>query len=156
MNFLSLFVAIPTLMLLGLWLVKDQKGIRAVMVAGSSCLLVLAVALTVMFLQERAVNDAEMLFTASFDWIKPLHIKYAVGVDGISVAMLLLSAVIVFTGTFVSWDMNKEYFLWFTLLSAGVFGFFISIDMFTMFMFYEVALIPMYLLIGVWGTGRKE
>lgn len=156
MNFLSLFVAIPTLMLLGLWLVKDQKGIRAVMVAGSSCLLVLAVALTVMFLQERAVNDAEMLFTASFDWIKPLHIKYAVGVDGISVAMLLLSAVIVFTGTFVSWNMNKEYFLWFTLLSAGVFGFFISIDMFTMFMFYEVALIPMYLLIGVWGTGRKE
>ena len=52
--------------------------------------------------------------------------------------------------------MNKEYFLWFTLLSAGVYGFFISIDMFTMFMFYEVALIPMYLLIGVWGTGPKE
>ena len=52
--------------------------------------------------------------------------------------------------------MNKEYFLWFTLLSAGVYGFFISIDMFAMFMFYEVALIPMYLLIGVWGTGPKE
>ena len=51
---------------------------------------------------------------------------------------------------------HKEYFLWFTLLSTGVFGFFISVDMFTMFMFYEVALIPMYLLIGVWGTGAKE
>lgn len=156
MNFLSIFVAVPLLMLLGLWLVKGQKGIRAVMVAGSTVLLIAAAVLTVMFLQERAVNDAEMLFTASFDWITPLHIKYSVGVDGISVAMLLLSAVIVFTGTFVSWDMNKEYFLWFTLLSAGVFGFFISVDMFTMFMFYEVALIPMYLLIGVWGTGRKE
>ena len=52
--------------------------------------------------------------------------------------------------------MKKEYFLWFTLLSIGVYGFFISIDMFTMFMFYEVALIPMYLLIGVWGSGAKE
>mgnify|MGYP002749597364 CR=1 FL=1 len=73
--------------------------------------------------------------------------------------MLLLSAVIVFTGTFASWKLQpltKEYFLWFTLLSMGVFGFFISIDLFTMFMFYEIALIPMYLLIGVWGSGRKE
>ena len=79
--------------------------------------------------------------------------------DGISVAMLLLSAIIVFTGTFASWKLKpltKEYFLWFTLLSTGVFGFFISIDLFTMFMFYEIALIPMYLLIGVWGSGHKE
>ena len=157
MNFLSIFVLIPLLMLLGLWLARDQKSIRGVMVAGSTCLLILSAVLTVLFLQERAAgNTAEMLFTASFDWITPLHNKYSVGVDGISVAMLLLSSVIVFTGTFVSWHMNKEYFLWFTLLSAGVYGFFISIDMFTMFMFYEVALIPMYLLIGVWGTGPKE
>ena len=73
--------------------------------------------------------------------------------------MILLSAIIVFTGTFASWQLKpltKEYFLWFVLLSIGVFGFFISTDMFTMFMFYEVALIPMYLLIGVWGTGPKE
>ena len=73
--------------------------------------------------------------------------------------MLLLSSIIVFTGTFASWQLKpltKEYFLWFTLLSVGVYGFFISIDMFTMFMFYEVALIPMYLLIGVWGSGPKE
>lgn len=157
MNLLSIFVLIPLLMLLGLWLAKGQKGIRAVMVSGSSLLLVAAVVLVVSFLRQRAAGNAdEMLFRASFDWFIPLHIQYAVGVDGISVAMLLLSAIIVFTGTFVSWNMCKEYFLWFTLLSAGVFGFFISIDMFTMFMFYEVALIPMYLLIGVWGTGPKE
>lgn len=73
--------------------------------------------------------------------------------------MLLLSSIIVFTGTFASWKLQpltKEYFMWFTLLSVGVFGFFVSTDLFTMFMFYEVALIPMYLLIGVWGSGRKE
>ena len=157
MNFLSLFVLIPLLMLAGLWLAKGQKGVRAVMVAGSSMLLALSIALTVQFIADRTGGQtAEMLYTANFVWFEPLNIHYSVGVDGISVAMLLLSGVIVFTGTFVSWDMCKEYFLWFTLLSMGVFGFFISVDMFMMFMFYEIALIPMYLLIGVWGSGKKE
>src|SRR5574344_1735916 len=160
MNFLSLFVLIPLLMLAGLWLSKGIKAIRGVMVAGSTALLVLSVVLTGMYLSERSGgNTAEMLFRADAVWYAPLHIAYSVGVDGISVAMLLLSAIIVFTGTFASWrlqPLTKEYFLWFTLLSMGVFGFFICIDLFTMFMFYEIALIPMSLLIGVWGSGRKE
>ena len=160
MNFLSLFVLIPLLMLLGLWLSKGIKAIRGVMVVGASALVVCAVALVIMYLNDSAAGaEGEMLYTASFTWFEPLHIKYSVGVDGISVAMLLLSAIIVFTGTFASWKLKpltKEYFLWFTLLSTGVFGFFISIDLFTMFMFYEIALIPMYLLIGVWGSGHKE
>ncbi|MBP1614287.1 MAG: NADH-quinone oxidoreductase subunit [Bacteroidetes bacterium] len=160
MNFLSLFVLVPLLMLAGLWMSKGIKAIRGVMVTGSTILLGLAIALTCMYLNERgAGNTAEMLFRADTMWYAPLHIAYSVGVDGISVAMLLLSAIIVFTGTFASWQMKlqtKEYFLWFTLLSMGVFGFFICVDLFTMFMFYEIALIPMYLLIGVWGSGRKE
>jgi len=147
-------------MLVGLWIARNDNQVRGVMVAGASCLLVLAVWLTITFIQMRnAGNHDAMLFTYSIPWFKPLNIAYSVGVDGISVVMLLLSAIIVFTGTFASWQlqpMKKEYFLWFTLLSTGVFGFFISTDMFTMFMFYEVALIPMYLLIGVWGSGSKE
>ena len=147
-------------MLFALWLSRSIAQIRTVMVVGSSALLISAIALTVGYLQARAGGDtSEMLFRADTVWYAPLHIAYSVGVDGISVAMLLLSAVIVFTGTFASWrlqPLTKEYFLWFTLLSMGVFGFFISIDLFTMFMFYEIALIPMYLLIGVWGSGRKE
>ena len=160
MNMLSLFPLIPLLMMLGLWISKSTRQIRAVMVAGSSLLLVLAVVLVFRFLGLREAGEtAAMLLTDSHVWYAPLNIHYAVGVDGISVAMLLLSAVIVFTGTFASWRMDrdvKEYFLWFCLLSVGVFGFFVSVDLFTMFLFYEVALIPMYLLIGVWGSGRKE
>ena len=160
MNILSLFPAIPLLMMLGLWISRNIKQIHAVMVSGASLLLALSVYLVFAFLGMRADgNTAEMLFTDSFMWYAPLNIHYSVGVDGISVAMLLLSSIIVFTGTFASWQMKtdvKEFFMWFCLLSVGVFGFFISIDLFTMFMFYEVALIPMYLLIGVWGTGRKE
>lgn len=160
MSILSLFVVIPVLMLLGLWVSRNLNQVRGVMVAGSSCLLALSIWLTVYFIQQRAAGNVdEMLLTYSASWFKPLNICYNVGVDGISVVMLLLSSIIVFTGTFASWQlkpMTKEYFLWFTLLSTGVYGFFISIDMFTMFMFYEVALIPMYLLIGVWGSGNKE
>lgn len=160
MNFLSLFVAIPVLMMLGLYLSGNLKQIRTVMATGATLLLILAVSLVFLFLGERGAGNADvMLFRADMMWFAPLNIHYSVGVDGISVAMLLLSAVIVFTGVFASWRMavlQKEYFMWFCLLSTGVFGFFISIDLFTMFMFYEVALIPMYLLIGVWGSGRKE
>ena len=160
MNILSLFPAVPLVMMLGLWLSKSTRQIHTVMVAGSSLLVALAVVLVVQYLGLRGAGEtAQMLFTESRVWYAPLNIHYAVGVDGISVAMLLLSAVIVFTGTFASWQMKtdvKAYFLWFCLLSVGVFGFFISVDLFTMFLFYEVALIPMYLLIGVWGSGRKE
>ena len=107
MNFLSIFVLIPLLMLLGLWLSRNIAQIRTVMVVGSSALLIAAVALTVGYLQARAGGDtAEMLFRADTVWYAPLHIAYSVGVDGISVAMLLLSAVIVFTGTFASWRLQ--------------------------------------------------
>src|SRR5574344_2540953 len=159
---LSIFVIVPLLMLLGLWLARNDKQVRGVMVAGASVLLGLSIYLVFAFLEARETmpaDQAPMLFTYCVPWFEPLHINYSLGVDGISVVMILLTSIIVFTGTFASWQMEpmkKEYFLWFTLLSTGVYGFFISIDMFTMFMFYEVALIPMYLLIGVWGSGPKE
>lgn len=160
MNILSLFVLIPLLMLAGLWASRTLNQTRGVMLTGSSALLILAIGLAVEYTNLRQGGaTADMLFTDSVTWYEPLHIAYSTGVDGISVVMLLLSAIIMFTGTFASWrlkPMTKEYFLWFTLLALGVFGFFISTDLFTMFLFYETALIPMYLLIGVWGSGRKE
>lgn len=160
MNILSLFVLIPLLMLAGLWASRTLNQTRGVMLTGSSALLILAIGLAVEYTNLRQSGaTADMLFTDSVTWYEPLHIAYSTGVDGISVVMLLLSAIIMFTGTFASWrlkPMTKEYFLWFTLLALGVFGFFISTDLFTMFLFYETALIPMYLLIGVWGSGRKE
>lgn len=161
-NLLIWFVIVPIIMMAGLACCgnDNMKAIRTVMVVCSTVLLGMAIWLVCEFLNLRAAGDtSEMLFQGSWMWYAPLNIHLAVGVDGISVLMLLLSAIIVFAGTFASWKINplpKNFFMWFALLSTGVFGFFISIDMFTMFMFYEVALIPMYLLIGVWGTGRKE
>ncbi len=156
MSILSLFVLVPLVMLLVLFLCRNINQVRTVMVGGASLLLALTAVLVVLFVGERAAGATGMLFAADVVWYAPLNIHYALGVDGISVLMIALSAVVVFTGVFSSWHMPREYFLWYCLLAVGVFGFFISVDMFTMFMFYEVALIPMYLLIGVWGTGRKE
>jgi NADH-quinone oxidoreductase subunit M len=158
-NILIYFVVIPVVMLGLLAISKNVKQIRAVAVTGSVALIGLSIWLLVDYLGLRAAGEtAPMLYVDSWEWFAPLHINLSVGVDGISIAMLFLSSIIVFAGSFASWkiDNPKAFFLWLILLSTGVFGFFISIDLFTMFMFYEVALIPMYLLIGLWGTGRKE
>ncbi len=158
-NILIYFVVIPVLMLAGVALCRNIKQIRAVAVVGSLALTALSVYLLIDYLALRAAGDMDpMVYVQSVSWFAPLNINLSVGVDGISVAMLILSSIILLTGSFASWkiDQPKAFFLWLILLSTGVFGFFISIDLFTMFMFYEVALIPMYLLIGVWGSGKKE
>jgi NADH-quinone oxidoreductase subunit M len=160
MNFLSLFVLIPVLMMGGLFLSKTRSQILTIMTVGASLLMLLSGVVTYLYLSARGAGDtAEMLFRADTVWYAPFNIHYSVGIDGCAVAMLILASIIVFTGVFASWKIDplpKEFFLWFSLLSIGVYGFFISIDLFTMFMYYEVALIPMYLLIGVWGSGKKE
>ena len=161
-NILIYFVIVPLLTLGGLALCRNQgiKAIRTVAVVGASVLMVLAAMLVKIFLDARAGGDtSEMILRTDVMWYAPFNVHLALGVDGVSVVMILLSAFIVFAGVFASWKMNplpRQFFMWFFLLSTGVFGFFISIDLFTMFMFYEVALIPMYLLIGVWGSGNKN
>jgi NADH-quinone oxidoreductase subunit M len=158
-NVLIYFVVIPLLMLAGFAICKNVKQVRAVAVTGSILLLGLSGYVLCEYLALRAAGNVdEMLFRGDWTWFAPLNINLSVGVDGVSVAMLILSSIIVFAGSFASWKIDdaRHFFMWLILLSTGVFGFFISIDLFTMFMFYEVALIPMYLLIGVWGTGRKE
>ncbi|MDE6802831.1 MAG: hypothetical protein K2J06_08700 [Muribaculaceae bacterium] len=160
-NILIYFVLVLLVMLAGVALCRDIKQIRAVAVTGSVILIAMSVYLLVDFLHLRhaGVTD-EMLYYGSWSWFTAgnFHINLTVGVDGVSVAMILLSSIIVFAGSFASWTIQqpKAFFLWLILLSVGVFGFFISLDLFTMFMFYEVALIPMYLLIGVWGSGNKN
>jgi NADH-quinone oxidoreductase subunit M len=144
----------------GVVLLKSDRAIKIFMLIGSGVLLAASLILLPLFFEARALDpEAAMVMRSDIMWYEALNIKLSLGIDGISVLMIILSAVIVFTGSFVSWAMTeqvKEYFLWFLLLSIGVFGFFITVDLFSMFMFYEIALIPMYLLIGLWGTGRKE
>lgn len=139
---------------------KDPKKVRLIAAVGMGVQLIQILFLLFAFFAERnAGNTSEMLFVTDVVWYQSLNIHYAVGIDGISVAMLLLTGIIVFVGVFASWeieDRTQEFFITLILLATGVFGFFISLDLFTLFMFYELAVIPMYLLIGIWGSGPKE
>lgn len=160
MDFLNLFVAVPVLTVIGILFTKDLKGSRMVSAIGMGIQLMLAIYLVFYYLSVQGAGDLHnMIFMADYTWFAPLNIHYTVGVDGIAVAMIALTGIIVFAGIFASWKMEylpREFFISLIILATGVFGFFISLDLFTMLMFYELAVIPMYLLIGIWGTGPKE
>ncbi|MDP6606077.1 MAG: NADH-quinone oxidoreductase subunit M [Dehalococcoidia bacterium] len=101
----------------------------------------------------------------AWDWIENAGllgehgIQLKVGVDGIAAAMVLLTGIVIMAGTWVSWKIehrSKDFFILLYVLVAGVYGTFVMLDTFVWFFFYELALLPMYLLIGVWGSTRKE
>ncbi len=92
-------------------------------------------------------------------WVKSLGIYWFNAADGINVPMLLLTAVVLFTGIWTMWELEnraKEFFALVFLLVAGVYGMFMSMDLFWMFVWYDVSLFPMYPLIAIWGGTRKE
>ncbi len=157
---LSLLIIVPVFVSMAILLCRDAKQVRIAALLGSAIQLGLAFALFFAYRAEReAGNTAQMLFTYKTPWFAPLHINYSVGVDGISVAMILLTASVVVAGVLVSLsveNLTKEFFFLLLLLSSGAYGFFISLDLFTLFFFLELAVIPKYLLIGIWGSGNKE
>ena len=129
---------------------KDNKSARVAAACGMFLQLLMAVVLLFMYFAERkAGNTAEIVFLTDHVWFQSLNIHFITGVDGIAVAMIMLTSVVVFAGIFASWemeDLSREFFISLIVLATGVFGFFISLDLFTMFLFYELAVIPMYLL----------
>ncbi len=157
---LSLLIALPLLTALVILFCKGLKQVRAIALAGSVAQLGVSVWLLVVYWQERTFgNQNAMVFENNYSWFTNFKINYHIGVDGISIAMILLTASVVVAGILVSWTMeklSKEFFFLLILLSMGAYGFFISLDLFTLFFFLEIAVIPKFLLIGIWGSGKKE
>ena len=139
--------------------VRDAKQVKIVALGGAAIQLVMSLALLFSYISARSAgNTAQMLFESRHSWFKSLNIEHYVGVDGISVAMIALTAIVVLTGILFSWNVQKqpkEFFFLLLFLSLGAYGFFISLDLFTMFFFLELAVIPKYLLIAIWGSGKK-
>ena len=158
--FLSLFIIVPLLTALIVLVAKGLSQVRVIALTGATVQLILSFTLLIKYWQERAAgNISTMLFEYDRTWFTTLNIHYHIGIDGISVSMILLTAFVVFAGILVSWKVNelsKEFFFLLLFLSVGAYGFFISLDLFTLFFFLEVAVIPKFLLIGIWGTGKKE
>src|SRR6058998_1484331 len=90
--------------------------------------------------------------------VPPLGINYELGVDGISLLLVLLTSIIIFAGVFASWTVtvrSQEFYALLLALVTGVYGVFVSLDLFVFFLFYELAVLPMYLLIGIWGSSGE-
>jgi NADH-quinone oxidoreductase subunit M len=98
-------------------------------------------------------------FVEKLEWVPALGIHYFNAADGFNLPNLLLTGIVFFTGVLTMWELEtraKEFFALYFLLVTGVFGLFMSMDLFFIFIWYDVSLFPMYLLIAVWGTTRKE
>jgi NADH-quinone oxidoreductase subunit M len=94
-------------------------------------------------------------FHEEFALVPSLGISYLMAVDGISALMALLTSIIIFAGVFASWttkERSQEFYALLLLLVTGVYGVFVTLDLFIFFLFYEIAVLPMYLLIGIWGS----
>jgi NADH-quinone oxidoreductase subunit M len=97
-------------------------------------------------------------FAEFLPWIPQLNINYILGADGISLPMMILNGFIISSGSLISFNIEKrakEYWILLLLLTTGVYGVFVSLDLFLFFVFYELAVLPMYLLIGVFGSTRR-
>lgn len=93
-------------------------------------------------------------FVEQISWLPALGISYKVGLDGMNAPLILLTGIVMFTGVLISWgidDRPREFFTFLFILATGVFGVFVSLDLFMLFFFYEIAVFPMYLLISIWG-----
>lgn len=96
---------------------------------------------------------------AALPWIKSLGIDYRLGADGISVVLVVLTGFAAVAGILFSWNIEhraKEFFAFYLALIGGVYGVFLSFDLFLLFVFYEIAIIPKYFLIAIWGSTRRE
>ena len=160
MDLLSILLIIPLLIVVSIILAKNDRQVKIYAATGFGIQLLYSIFLTITYFMERAKGSAgPVLMEFRQTWFSSLNIEYHTGVDGIAIAMILLTAVVIFAGIFASWDvkmLTKEFFISLTILSMASFGFFISLNLFVMFIFYELAVIPMYLLIGIWGSGKKE
>ncbi|MBK9470971.1 MAG: NADH-quinone oxidoreductase subunit M [bacterium] len=132
-----------------------KEIIKTVAAAAAAVPLVLAVQLFMNF--DR--GSAGLQFVEHYSWIKSFNIEYFMAVDGLSMPMMLLTALLSFLCIFASWNIEKAtkgYFAMFLILEAGMFGVFCALDFFLFYVFWEVMLLPMYFLIGIWGGPRRE
>jgi NADH-quinone oxidoreductase subunit M len=105
------------------------------------------------------VEKASWIDIKSVAWFGRIHIDYLMGIDGLSVLMVILTALISFIAVFASWGIEKSvraYFALLLLLDTGMMGVFVSLDFFLFYVFWELMLLPMYFLIGIWGGPRRE
>ena len=157
---LLLLIGIPLITAVAVLVSRSKQQVKWISLTGAAVQLAASFALLFAYQGQRtAGNSTQMLFEQNYKLFSSFNINFHIGVDGISVAMILLTSFVLIAGVLVSWNiekMTKEFYFLLILLALGAYGFFISLDLFVLFFFLEISVIPKYLLIGIWGSGKKE
>lgn len=154
---LTIIYLLPLAAVLGIAFIpaENKRAIKTVALAFSAAAFVLSVLLFFAY----DYRSGGFQFAERAPWIPALGVNYFMAVTGINVTLVLLTGVIILAGVLASWGVEhrtKEFFILLLTLTTGVFGVFMAYNLFLFFLFYEIAVLPMYLLIGIWGTGPKE
>ena len=159
-NYLSTIIFLP---ILGALLIAVIPGlsdglIKRLAAVFTAIPLILSVVLFAIF--DRSAGAIGVFqFEEKFTWIQAINANFHLGVDGLSLPLVVLTAFLGLVVVLISWKINlrvREYFAWLLLLETSILGVFISLDLLLFFVFWEIEVIPMYFLISIWGTGRKE
>ncbi len=132
-----------------------QFGIRVVAILATFVSMLLAIKAFVFF----PSGGTGYYYVQRFSWVESLGISYHVGADGLNIGLILMGAVVAFAATCASWDIQerqKEFYILLLVMAGGILGAFASLDLFFFFFFHELALIPTFIMIGVWGRGRDK
>ncbi|MDF1544653.1 MAG: NADH-quinone oxidoreductase subunit M [bacterium] len=158
---LSTLVLFPIVGMVAVMLLpKDAHGaIRWTAVGFSLPPMVLSIWLVFDYFANFAAAGTMAYMEGPFEWIPSLNIQYLMGADGISIPMLALTGLLTTLSLIASFGIKvrvKEFFAFFLLLEAGMMGVFCALDFFLFYVFWEIMLVPMYFLIGIWGGPQKE
>jgi len=155
--YLSIIIFLPLMGAIAIALLPRAEPRRVKLIAAFFTLLAFLLSVALFFIFDRSLDGPQFVEQAS--WIPSINVQYFLGVDGLSLPMLILTTMLGFLAVLVSWRIDlraREYFAWLLVLETGILGVFCSLDLILFFLFWEVEIIPMYLLISIWGTGRKE
>ena len=160
---LTLIVFAPVTAAIIIFLTPKERTMAVRITALTATIISLVLAIAVFVLYDRSAAEtipaAQYQFQALVPWVPSLGISYHVGVDGIGLVMVLLTGIVSVMGVIISWNIKdriREFMAFFMLLVAGVFGVFVSLDLFLLVFFYELSIFPMYIMIAIWGSTRKE
>ena len=156
-NILSWLIWLPVAGMVAILFIPREKAdvIKIVAAVATGLQLWLAIMVWLSFDTDSGIFQ----FTENASWIPSFNINYALGLDGLSLPMVILTPLLSFLAIFLSWNIDKGvkgYFALFLLLDTGMIGVFLALDFFLFFVFWEVMLLPMYFLIGMWGGPQRE
>ena len=158
--FLSIIALSPILFAILILMLPKDRGENARMLGLAAMVLGLVLSIYVYVSTYQNLPPAgtswsqSLQFVEEHPWVPSIGLNYIVGVDGLSATLVLLTAIVGLGGVLISWsidDRPREFYAFFMLLVAGVHGVFIAVDGFVLFFFYELAVLPMYVMIVVWG-----